>query len=224
MRATVTDEQAPVEVAVERLEVSAYRVATDETESDGTATWEATTAVVVRATAGSCTGIGWTYGDLASATVIDSTLRDVVVGSDALRVSATWEAMAEACRNLGRPGVASMAIAAVDIALWDLKARVLGLPLVTLLDGAHEAVPVYGSGGFCSYSDERLAAQLAAWVEQGIPRVKMKVGREPERDLHRVRVARQAIGPDVELYVDANGALSRAQAAGLRSGSPRRRG
>ncbi|HET9124549.1 MAG TPA: enolase C-terminal domain-like protein [Solirubrobacteraceae bacterium] len=203
----------PVEAAIERLEVSAYRVPTDFPESDGTASWEATTAVVVQATAGSCTGIGWTYGDLASGTVIDSTLRDVVLGSDALRVSATWEAMAQACRNLGRPGVASMAIAAVDTALWDLKARLLDLPLVTLLDGAHRAVPVYGSGGFCSYSDEQLSAQLAGWVEQGIPRVKMKVGREPDRDLHRVRVARDAVGPDVELFVDANGALSRAQAA-----------
>ena len=105
-----------------------------------------------------------------------------------------------------------MAIAAVDTALWDLKARILELPLAAVLDAAHEAVPVYGSGGFTSYSDERLADQLGGWAEQGIPRVKMKVGRDPDRDLERVRVARAAIGPDTELYVDANGALSRVQA------------
>jgi L-alanine-DL-glutamate epimerase-like enolase superfamily enzyme len=201
------------EVTVERLEVRAYTVPTDYPGSDGTATWEATTMILVEASAAGRVGLGWTYGDLASGTVIASTLRDVVVGRDAMRVSASWEAMARACRNLGRPGVASMAIAAVDTALWDLKARLLELPLATLLDAAHEEVPVYGSGGLTSYPDERLAAQMSGWVEQGFTRVKMKVGREPERDLHRVRVVREAIGPDTELYVDANGALSRAQAS-----------
>jgi L-alanine-DL-glutamate epimerase-like enolase superfamily enzyme len=156
--------------------------------------------------------LGWTYGDVSSATVIRSTLSEIVIGRDAMRVMAAWQAMIVACRNLGRPGVASMAIAAVDTALWDLKARLLDLPLATLLDAVRETVPIYGSGGFTSYSDERLAAQLSGWVEQGIPRVKMKVGREPARDLERVRVARDAIGPDTELYVDANGALSRMQA------------
>lgn len=197
---------------VERLDVSAFTVPTDCPESDGTATWASTTIVVVEVSAGGRTGLGWTYGSPASAAVIDGTLREVVTGQDALRVTAAWERMARACRNLGRPGVASMAIAAVDTALWDLKARILELALATLLDAARETVPVYGSGGFCSYSDERLTAQLAGWVAQGIPRVKMKVGREPARDLHRVSVAREAIGPDTELYVDANGALSRAQA------------
>jgi L-alanine-DL-glutamate epimerase-like enolase superfamily enzyme len=107
-----------------------------------------------------------------------------------------------------------MALSAVDIALWDLKARLLELPLASLLGRVHERAPVYGSGGFCSYSDERLAEQLAGWVEQGIPRVKMKVGREPGRDRHRARVARDAVGDGAELYVDANGAYSRAQAQG----------
>ncbi len=139
-------------------------------------------------------------------------LRGVVVGRDAMSVGACWEAMGRACRNLGRPGVASMAIAAVDTALWDLKARILGLPLVTLLGAARDEVPVYGSGGFTSYSDARLADQLGGWAAQGIPRVKMKVGREPDRDVTRVGVARGAIGPGTALYVDANGALSRKRA------------
>jgi L-alanine-DL-glutamate epimerase-like enolase superfamily enzyme len=136
----------------------------------------------------------------------------VVEGRDALAVTASWQALGNACRNLGRPGLASMAIASVDTALWDLKARLLELPLATLLDAAHEAVPIYGSGGFTSYPDARLAKQLSGWVEQGIPRVKMKVGREPDRDLERVAVAREAIGEETELYVDANGALSRKEA------------
>jgi L-alanine-DL-glutamate epimerase-like enolase superfamily enzyme len=199
-------------VSIERLDVSAYTVPTDAPESDGTATWDATTIVLVEAHAGGHTGLGWTYGDVSSATVIRSTLSEIVIGRDAMRVTAAWQAMVVACRNLGRPGVASMAIAAVDTALWDLKARLLDLPLATLLDAVRETVPIYGSGGFTSYSNARLAAQLSGWVEQGIPRVKMKVGREPARDLERVRVARDAIGPDTELYVDANGALSRMQA------------
>src|SRR6202044_288246 len=117
--------------------------------------------------------------------------------------------LGRACRNLGRPGLASMAIASVDTALWDLKARLLDLPLATLLDAAHESVPIYGSGGFTSYTDTQLAEQLSGWAEQGIPRVKMKIGREPERDLERVKVAREAIGDQTELFVDANGALTR---------------
>jgi len=192
--------------------VSAYTVPTDYPGSDGTATWDATTIVLVEAHAQGRTGLGWTYGDVASGTVIASALRDIVIGSDAMRVTATWREMVAACRNLGRRGVASMAIAAVDTALWDLKARLLELPLATLLDAARDAVPIYGSGGLTSYPDERLRAQMSGWVERGISRVKMKVGREPERDLHRVAVVREAIGPDTELYVDANGALSRAQA------------
>jgi L-alanine-DL-glutamate epimerase-like enolase superfamily enzyme len=201
-----------VPVPVDAIDVSAYTVPTDGPESDGTAEWDSTTIVVVRAHGGGETGIGYTYGNIASATLVSSVLADVVAGRDAMAVGASWEAMGRACRNLGRPGVASMAIAAVDTALWDLKARILGLPLATLLDAVRDEVPVYGSGGFTSYTDTRLADQLGGWAAEGIPRVKMKVGREPGRDLERVRVARAAIGPDTELYVDANGALSRKRA------------
>ena len=201
-----------IEVAVERLDVSVYRVPTDFPESDGTAEWDATTMVLVEAHAGDRVGLGYTYGDAATGALVRDTLAEVVEGRDALAVTASWQALGNACRNLGRPGLASMAIASVDTALWDLKARLLELPLATLLDAAHEAVPIYGSGGFTSYPDARLAKQLSGWVEQGIPRVKMKVGREPDRDLERVAVAREAIGEETELYVDANGALSRKEA------------
>jgi len=202
----------PHEVAVDGIDVAAFTVPTDAPESDGTAEWDATTIVVVEAHGGGQTGLGYTYGNAASGTVIESVLRDVVAGRDAMAVGAAWEAMGRACRNLGRPGVASMAIAGVDTALWDLKARLLDLPLATLLDPVRTAVPVYGSGGFTSYDDRRLAEQLGGWAEDGIPRVKMKVGRDPGRDVERMGVAREAIGPDVELFVDANGALSRKEA------------
>jgi L-alanine-DL-glutamate epimerase-like enolase superfamily enzyme len=200
------------EVAVERLDVSAFRIPTDFPESDGTARWDSTTIVVVEAHAGDETGLGYTYGDAAIRGLVHDTLAPVVEGSDALAVTRAWAALGRACRNLGRPGLASMAIAAIDSALWDLKARLLELPLATLLDACRDAVPLYGSGGFTSYPDTRLREQLEAWVELGIPRVKMKVGREPERDLERARAAREAIGGQTELFVDANGALSRKQA------------
>jgi len=110
-----------------------------------------------------------------------------------------------------------MAIAAVDTALWDLKARLLELPLCRLLGKARSSVPVYGSGGFTSYSLPRLREQLSSWVEQGIPRVKMKIGSSPELDSPRVLAAREAIGPNTELFVDANGAYDRKQALALAS-------
>lgn len=200
---------------IERIDASAYTVPTDAPESDGTFRWEATTLVLVQATAGGETGIGYTYAHAAAVPVILETLGPVVVGRDAFAIPAAWAAMLRQVRNLGRPGLASEAISAVDVALWDLKARLLGLPLCDLLGRVRDGVPVYGSGGFTSYDDDRLAAQLGAWVEAGIERVKMKVGRDPAVDADRVRVAREAIGPDTELFVDANGAYDRKHALAL---------
>ena len=200
------------ETPVTAVGACAFTVPTDAPESDGTLEWDATTIVVAEAEAQGERGLGYTYGDAACAGVITGTLAGVAVGRDALSPAGTWWAMVGAIRNLGRPGLAGMALSALDIALWDLKARLLGVPVSVLLGGAGEAVPVYGSGGFTSYSDAQLARQLAGWVEAGIPRVKMKVGRHPEADRHRVAVARRAVGDDVELLVDANGAYTRAAA------------
>lgn len=197
---------------VEHVDVFAFTVPTDEPESDGTAEWDATTMIAVEARAGGETGLGWTYGDASVARIAASQLAGIATGADPLGVGAVWAEMRRECRNSGVPGAVSMAIAAVDSALWDLKARLLGVALCRLLGAVHETVPVYGSGGFASYGDARLASQLAGWVEQGIPRVKMKVGRDPGRDPAWVGLAREAVGPDTELYVDANGALTRAEA------------
>lgn len=157
-------------------------------------------------------GLGYTYADTAAATLIQDLLSQVVKGQDAMAPAASWNAMISRTRNLGRPGIVSMAISAVDIALWDLKARLLNLPLITLLGAVRKSVPIYGSGGFTSYSDTQLQRQLAAWVEQGIPRIKMKIGRDHAADVRRVGLARAAIGPKTELFVDANGAYSRKEA------------
>lgn len=200
---------------VRHVEAVAYTVPTSTPESDGTFEWDATTIVVVHVAAGATTGIGYSYAAPAAAAVVHDTLAPVVTGADALAPRVTWAAMVRAVRNQGRPGIAGSAIAAVDIALWDLRARLLDLSLADAVGRAHDARPVYGSGGFTSESDGELTDELARWVDQGIGAVKMKVGREPARDAHRVATARAAIGDDVELFVDANGAYTRKQALGL---------
>lgn len=197
---------------IERVDVSAYKIPTDFPEADGTYSWDATTLVLVEVTAGGKCGVGYTYADTATSEMIRSLLARVVIGHDAMAVPALWQDMIHAIRNLGRPGVSSMAIAAVDSALWDLKCRLLDLPLATLLGAARLDVPVYGSGGFTSYPIDRLQRQFAGWAQQGIRHVKMKIGEHPADDLKRVRAAREAVGPDVEIFVDANGAFSRKQA------------
>lgn len=202
-------------VAVDRLAVSVYAIPTDHPEADGTFAWTSTTMVLVEASAGDETGLGFSYTHRAAASLVEHTLADIVLGRSALDVDGAWDAMLYSIRNIGRPGLASSAIAAVDIALWDLKARLLGIPLVSLLGAVRSAVPVYGSGGFTSYSVRQLCQQLSGWVRQGITRVKMKVGTDPREDPERVRAARDAIGADAELFVDANGAYDRKQALAL---------
>ncbi|HEX6121541.1 MAG TPA: enolase C-terminal domain-like protein [Ktedonobacterales bacterium] len=199
-------------IPIEKIEVSAFTIPTDYPEADGTYAWDQTTIVIVEAGAGGQRGLGYTYADTATAKLIQSTLAEVVQGRNVLDVPGAWEAMLRAIRNLGRPGIASMAISAVDVALWDCKARLLDLPLVSLLGGTHQDAPIYGSGGFTTYPIPKLREQLGGWVERGIPRVKMKIGTHPADDLGRVRAARAAIGPDAQLFVDANGAYSRKQA------------
>src|SRR5919204_6179102 len=166
-------------VEVESLAVSAYTIPTDEPESDGTLEWDSTTIVVVEAHGRGETGLGYTYGPKAVGAVVDELLAEVVRGADAGAPGVVWGELGARLRNAGRPGMGFMAVAAVDTALWDLKARLLDLPLVDLLPRAHDEVPIYGSGGFCSYSLERPREQLGDWREQGIPRVKMKLGRPP---------------------------------------------
>jgi L-alanine-DL-glutamate epimerase-like enolase superfamily enzyme len=198
-------------VALQTPRVSVYRIPTDSPESDGTLEWDSTTLVLVEVAAGGKQGLGYSYADGATAILIREKLSGVVEHRDALDIMGAWVAMLMAIRNLGRPGIASMAISAVDNALWDLKAKLLDLPLCKLLGMVRACVPVYGSGGFTSYTETRLCEQIEGWVRDGLCMVKMKVGREPQHDIERVRAARRAIG-DARLFVDANGAYARKQA------------
>ncbi|HTV80027.1 MAG TPA: enolase C-terminal domain-like protein [Steroidobacteraceae bacterium] len=197
------------------VRAAAYRIPTDRPEADGTFEWDATTLVVVHVEAGGARGLGYTYSDASIVGLIQGVLHKAIAGRDVCDVTACWQAMQRSVRNLGREGLAATAISAVDVALWDLKARLLDLPLASLLGRCRETIPIYGSGGFTSYTDDELREQLGGWVERdGCQWVKMKVGTHPARDPHRVRVARQAIG-DAGLFVDANGAYGVQQALGL---------
>jgi L-alanine-DL-glutamate epimerase-like enolase superfamily enzyme len=200
------------DVRIEGIEVSAYTVPTDSPESDGTFEWDETTVVVVEVAAGNARGLGLSYTGESAARVVERRLAPRIIGRDALDVPAAWGAMVAAVRNVGLPGIAATAISAVDVALWDLKARLLELPLVRLLGAARESVPVYGSGGFTSYDTSALKEQVVAWADAGIDQVKIKVGRTGREDVGRVRAARSAVGPDVGLLVDANGAYAAKQA------------
>ena len=202
------------------LNLHTYKVPThsfgkDQPETDGTARWDSTGVIVAQITAGDTTGLGYAYADLAAAQIIQHTLWPLLTGHDPQDTGRHFWTMAGAVRNLGWPGVTAGAISAVDIALHDLKARLLDVPLFKLLGGARTHVLAYGSGGFTSQSVSELEQQLGGWAEQGLKAVKMKIGSRPEDDLSRVKAARAAIGNDVALFVDANGAYSRKQALGF---------
>jgi L-alanine-DL-glutamate epimerase-like enolase superfamily enzyme len=200
---------------VEAVRASAYKIPTDKPEADGTFTWDHTVLVLVEAEAGGKTGIGYSYTGAAAVQLIGGLLAEVVKQCDAADPPRAWRAMNEKVRNVGRDGLAATAISAVDVALWDLKAKLLDEPLARLFGRYRDEVPIYGSGGFTTYSDEDIRAQLSRWVEEdGCRFVKIKVGSDPERDPHRVRVAKSAIG-DNKLFVDGNGAYGVKQAVTL---------
>ena len=200
------------EVPIREVRAQAYTVPTDRPEADGTIAWNSTTLVLVEVEGGGKIGLGYTYSAACIVALIREKLAAEIKGKDALSPEACFHAMQRVVRNLGREGLAATAISAIDTALHDLKARLLDLPLVSLLGVRRSSIPIYGSGGFTTYSDGELENQLGGWVnEQGCEFVKMKVGSQPERDPRRVTVAKRAIG-EATLFVDANGAFGRKQA------------
>jgi L-alanine-DL-glutamate epimerase-like enolase superfamily enzyme len=203
--------------AVDEVTAAVYEIPTDRPEADGTLAWSSTTLVVARVAGGGQTGLGYTYGSGACKPLIEGALAAAVTGRGVLDTGAALQAMVRAVRNVGRPGLVSYAISAVETALWDLKGRLLGVPVCSLLGAVRDAVPVYGSGGFTTYDAAAARAQLERWTgDLAIPRVKIKIGESwgtaQARDLARIAFARSVIGPEAELYVDANGGYTRKQA------------
>ena len=201
---------------IDGIDVRAYRLPTREgPESDGTLVWDSTTLVLVRARAGGQEGLGYTYAHRAAAVVVQDVLANEVIGRSALAPAQAWEAMHHCVRNLLRPGLVSMAMAAVDSALWALHARLLDIPLAQALGLLRESIPAYASGGFTSATPRELASQMERWSDQGFAAAKMKVGRDPSADPARVRTAREALDERIDLFVDANGAYGRKEALAL---------
>ncbi len=203
------------ECIITASKVRVYTVPTDAPEADGTFAWDSTTMVLVSVEAGGKMGIGYTYADAATGNLVKSLLPKTVEGANIFDQGAVLQAMYRQVRNSGETGITSMAISAIDNALWDLRARLLDISLVNMLGSVRQGIPIYGSGGFTSYDDPQLEKQLGGWAEQGFQMVKMKVGTHPNDDPRRVEVARKAIGTTPKLFVDANGAYTVTQALQL---------
>ena len=197
------------EAAISGVRAAAYRVPTDRPEADGTLGWNATTMVTCEIDAAGGTGFGYTYADRATALFVTDVLAPVLKGHDGLATAARWRKMVDAVRNHGRAGVAAMAISCCDAALHDLRGKLLDQPLSSLLGRRRESVPVYGSGGFTTYSADEIAQQIEAWVDGGFGAVKIKVTGDTTAEADRIAAARRSAGDGIDLMIDANGACSR---------------
>lgn len=200
------------DISVDRVDVSAYTIPTDAPEGDGTLQWDSTTLILCEVHAAGEIGIGYSYGNQATALAADHLAHKCLLQRKALDIPALYAAMLRETRNDGSRGIASMAISSLDIALWDLKAKLLECSILDLLGAAHTSVVAYGSGGFTTYTDAQLTSQMSGWVANGLKSVKMKIGAHPSRDIDRVRTAREAVGTSTHLFVDANGAFNARQA------------
>jgi L-alanine-DL-glutamate epimerase-like enolase superfamily enzyme len=190
-------------------QVSAYTIPTETPEADGTATWKSTTIVIAELSAAGKSGLGYTYSHQSAAVAARDLIESEVAGKNAFEIPGIHHALDVFCRNWGRPGLASTAISAIDIALWDLKARLLDRPLAELLGKARDSIPGYGSGGFTSYTDAQLLEQLTHWAREGFAAVKMKIGRNAADDVRRIKAVCHALKGKAELFIDANGAYDR---------------
>ena len=188
------------------LSARAYHIPTSGPESDGTFEWDATTLVTVHAEAGGKRGFGFSYASKAVAELVQTTFKEILLDKDALDIPARWQDMRKQVRNIGRPGIAATAISAVDNALWDLKGKLLGQPLLKLLGAARKRIAVYGSGGFTTYGSKEIQQQMESWKKQGIRMCKIKIGRDRKQDEVRIAAAQKALPDNGELFVDANGA------------------
>ncbi|MFZ0591838.1 MAG: enolase C-terminal domain-like protein [Bryobacteraceae bacterium] len=200
------------ETTIASARISAVRIPTDQPESDGTAAWDSTTVVLIELTAAGVTGLGFSYTNESAANLSYQLIQKAIIGRDPFDIPSLHSALDREVRNWGRPGLVSTAISAIDICLWDLKARLLERPLLSLLGRSRSEIPAYGSGGFTSYTEKQLVDQLTGWAANGLRAVKMKIGRDPDRDLERVSAVQKALKGRAQLYVDANGAYTRKQA------------
>lgn len=157
-------------------------------------------------------GFGVTYhevGGEATKVMIDKNIAPKLIGRDPFETEVFWQEMFGYLRGVGRKGLMFCALSAIDIALWDLKGKILDIPLYKLFGGNKTVIPVYGSGGWTSYSDEQLVEEMVSLVrDDHYKMIKFKVGVENggnlKRDVLRVQKVRDAVGPDIGIMLDAN--------------------
>jgi L-alanine-DL-glutamate epimerase-like enolase superfamily enzyme len=163
------------------------------------------------------TGEGYTYtggrGGRAIKAMIDNDLAPVLIGRDGTRIDQLVEFMEYYIHYVGRGGISSFAISAIDIALWDLKCRALGKPLYEVAGGHDHRARAYCGGIDLNFSLDKLLASISGYLERGFNGVKIKIG-QPEltQDVERIREVRSLIGPDITFMVDANYSMSVEQA------------
>jgi len=199
---------------IESISVASARVPLENVTSFATRTVSARDYGLVRVRAGGIEGIGFCYAGSSGGTLVaqavEQLLAPILLGHDSLLVEGLWQRMFQETLLHGRAGSVMRAISILDCALWDLNARTVNLPLYKYLGAAvDDAVPAYASGGYYleGKTPEKLGEEMAAYVKAGFRAVKMKVGRlSPEEEEARVKAAREAIGPEVELMLDANNA------------------
>jgi L-alanine-DL-glutamate epimerase-like enolase superfamily enzyme len=199
---------------IESIAVATVRVPLDHVTSFATRTVSARDYGLVKVRAGGAEGIGFCYagssGGTLVASAVEQLLAPLLLGRDSLLVEGLWQRMFEETVLHGRAGSVMRAISILDCALWDANARAAKLPLYKYLGAAVDgAVPAYASGGYYleGKTPKKLGDEMAGYVKAGFRAVKMKVGRlSPKDEEARVRAARDAIGPEVELMLDANNA------------------
>ncbi len=199
---------------IESISVASARVPLENVTSFATRTVSARDYGLVRVRAGGIEGIGFCYAGSSGGTLVaqavEQLLAPILLGHDSLLVEGLWQRMFQETLLHGRAGSVMRAISILDCALWDLNARAVNLPLYKYLGAAvDDAVPAYASGGYYleGKTPKKLGEEMAAYVKAGFRAVKMKVGRlSPKEEEARVKAAREAIGPEVELMLDANNA------------------
>ncbi|MDR1589071.1 MAG: mandelate racemase/muconate lactonizing enzyme family protein [Oscillospiraceae bacterium] len=163
-------------------------------------------------------GYGMTFSDPV-AEYIQKVLKEEVVGKDALACEDIWSAMFTQIRSSGRKGAALLGMSAIDIAIWDIRGKILGQPVYRLLGGTNRMIPAYASVGFLSMPDEEVAEKAVEYTEDGYKTLKIKVGYDSGRniraDFRRVEKVRRAVGDETGVIIDANGVYDAATAIRL---------
>ena len=163
-------------------------------------------------------GTGYSYtigtGGRAIVALLREDLLHRLMGADARQVEALWSKLFWSTHGTAVGAITSLALAAVDTALWDLRCRAAGQPLWLLAGGYRERVPLYDTeGGWLNMDLDVIVTEARASVARGWPGVKIKVGKpDPMEDVARLTAVREAIGPHIDLMVDANQSFTFAEA------------